>query len=148
MTGLSDGKAGRNCGCLWLVHSNPVQVRNLGPNTADHRKLTDQTLLYLDTSFGYWMFRGPEAELLTGLASLLELHYTTAFNSADVVTDRNQFVTFGTNSGRLDAVNLTFALHTEIASSTIIRAGYVAPLRDGNHRFFDHEFTLAVIFRR
>ena len=130
------------------INDNSVQVRNLGPNTVDHRKLTDQTLLYLDTSFGYWMFRDPDAEFLTGLAGLLELHYTTALNSADVVTDRNQIVTFGANSGRLDAVNMTFALHTEIARSTIIRAGYVTPLRDGNHRFFDHEFTLAVIFRR
>ena len=130
------------------INDNSVQVRNLGPNTVDHRKLTDQTLLYLDTSFGYWLFRDSEAEFLTGLAGLLELHYTTALNSADVVTDRNQFVTFGANSGRLDAVNMTFALHTEIARSTIIRAGYVTPLRDGNHRFFDHEFTLAVIFRR
>ncbi len=130
------------------TNDNSVQVRNLIPNTVDHRKLTDQTLLYLDTSFGYWMFRDPEAEFLTGLAGLIELHYTTALNSADVVTDRNQIVTFGANSGRLDAVNMTFALHTEIARSTIIRAGYVAPLRDGNHRFFDHEFTLAVIFRR
>lgn len=131
------------------VNDNSVQVRGLGQSTTvDNRKLTDQTLLYLDTSFGYWLFRDPEAEFLTGLASLLELHYTTALNSADIVTDRNQFVTFGANSGRLDAVNMTFALHTEIARSTIIRAGYVTPLRDGNHRFFDHEFTLAVIFRR
>lgn len=130
------------------ANDNSIQVRNLGPNTVDHRKLTDQTLLYLDTSFGYWMFRDPEAEFLTGLAGLLELHYTTALNSADIVTDRNQIVTFGANSGSLDAINMTFALHTEIARSTIVRAGYVTPLRDGNHRFFDHEFTLAVIFRR
>ena len=131
------------------INDNSVQVRGLGsPITVDNRKLTDQTLLYLDTSFGYWLFRDPEAEFLTGLAGLLELHYTTALNSADIVTDRNQFVTFGANSGRLDAVNMTFALHTEIARSTIVRAGYVAPLRDSNHRFFDHEFTLAVIFRR
>ncbi len=27
-------------------------------------------------------------------------------------------------------------------------AGYVTPLRDGNHRFFDSEFTIVVIFRR
>ncbi len=56
--------------------------------------------------------------------------------------------TFGSNAGSLDAINMTFALHTEIARNTIIRAGYVTPLRDGNHRFFDSEFTVAVIFRR
>ncbi len=131
------------------ANDNSVQFRSLGQNQSrENFKLTDQTLLYLDTSFGYWMFRDPEADFLTGLAGLLELHYTTALNRADVVSDNNQFVTFGANSGRLDAVNMTFALHTEIARSTIIRVGYVTPLRDGNHRFFDHEFTVAVIFRR
>jgi hypothetical protein len=130
------------------TNDNSVLVRNLGPGLNDHLQVTDQTLMYLDTSVGSWLFRDPEAEFLTGLAGLLELHYTTALNSADVVVDRNQIVTFGANSGRLDALNLTMALHLEIARSTIVRAGYVTPLRDGNHRFFDHEFTVAVIFRR
>jgi hypothetical protein len=131
------------------TNDNSVQVRSRGQNqSADNLKRTDQTLLYLDTSFGYWMFRDPDAEFLTGFAGLLELHYTTALNSADALVDRNQFVTFGANSGRLDAINMTFALHAEIARSTIVRAGYVAPLRDGNHRFFDQEFSVAVIFRR
>lgn len=130
------------------TNANSVQVRNPGAQAVENLKVTDQTLMYIDTSFGYWLFRDPEAEFLTGLAGLIELHYTTALNSADVVADRDQIVTFGANSGSLDALNLTIALHTEIARSTIIRAGYVTPLRDGNHRFFDSEFTIAVIFRR
>lgn len=130
------------------TNSNSVRVRTQGQNGAEHLKLTDQTLMYLDASVGYWMFRDPEADFLTGLAGLLELHYTTALNRADVVSDNNDIVTFGANTGRLDAINLTVALHTEIARSTIIRAGYVTPLRTGDHRFFDHEFTVAVIFRR
>lgn len=130
------------------TNSNSAQVRNTGAATVDNLKITDQTLMYVDTSFGYWLFRDPEAEFLTGLAGLLELHYTTALTSADVAADRNNVVTFGSNAGSLDAINMTFALHTEIARNTIIRAGYVTPLRDGNHRFFDSEFTVAVIFRR
>lgn len=130
------------------TNDNSVQIRSVAPATIDNRKLTDQTLLYVDLSAGYWLFRDPDADFLTGLAGLLELHYTTALNRADVVTDVNQVITFGADTGRLDAINLTVALHTEIARSTIVRAGYVTPLRDGNHRFFDHEFTVAVIFRR
>lgn len=130
------------------TNANSVQVRNSEVPGVDHLKVTDQTLMYVDTSFGYWMFRDPDAEFLTGLAGLLELHYTTALTDSDVVTDRNNIVTFGANSGSLDALNLTIALHTEIARSTVVRAGYVTPLRDGNHRFFDSEFTIAVIFRR
>lgn len=130
------------------TNANSAQVRNTGATAVDNLKITDQTLMYVDTSFGYWLFRDPDAEFLTGLAGLLELHYTTALTNADVVADRNKVVTFGSNAGSLDALNLTVALHTEIARNTIIRAGYVTPLRDGNHRFFDSEFTVAVIFRR
>lgn len=130
------------------TNANSVRVRNLGTTETDNLTITDQTLLYVDTSLGYWLFRDPEAEFLTGLAGLLELHYTTALNDADVVTDKDQIVVFGANAGRLDAVNLTIGLHAQIARSTTIRAGYVTPLRDGNHRFFDSEFTVAVVFRR
>lgn len=130
------------------TNSTTAQVRNVGAAAIDNLDITDQTLMYVDTSFGYWLFRDPDAEFLTGLAGLLELHYTTALTDADVVADRNKIVTFGANAGSLDALNLTIALHTEIARSTTIRAGYVTPLRDGNHRFFDSEFTIAVIFRR
>lgn len=56
-------------------------------------------------------------------------------------------MTFGTSTGSFDALNLTIGLHTELVRSTIIRAGYVTPLRDGDHCFFDNEFTVAVNFR-
>lgn len=130
------------------TNDNSVRVRDLTAATAENLKVTDQTLMYVDTSFGYWLFREPDAEFLTGLAGLLELHYTTALTDADVVSDSDKIVTFGANTGSLDAINLTIGVHAEIARSTIIRAGYVTPLRDGNHRFFDSEFTVAVIFRR
>ena len=132
----------------FATNANSLQLRNIGNGGIENRSLTDQTLLFLDTSFGYWLFRDPDAEFLTGLAGLLELHYTTALTDADVVSSANQQVVFGANSGSLDAINLTIGLHTEINRSTVIRAGYVTPLRDGNHRFFDSEFTVAVIFKR
>ncbi len=132
------------------TNANNVQIFS-GPPAAkntENRSLTDQTLLYLDTSFGYWLYRDPDAAFLTGLAGLLELHYTTATNNADIVASRNESVTFGTNTGRLDTLNMAFGVHTTLARSTIIRAAYITPLRESNHSFFDGEFTVAVIFRR
>ena len=132
--------------------TNPNNVRlqsGAGPViTVEDRTLTDQTLMYVDTSFGYWLYRDPDATFLTGLAGLLELHYTTALNNADIVAARTQTVTFGTNTGRLDTLNMAFGLHAQLARSTVLRTAYITPLRDGNHRFFDGEFTVAVIFRR
>ncbi len=109
------------------------------------RTVTDQTLMYADASFGYWLFRDDEAELLQGLAGVLELHYTTALTRADNVD--LGIVHFGANSGRVDVLNLTVGLQANVARSTSIRAAFVTPLRDGKNRFFDSEFSLAVVFR-
>lgn len=54
-----------------------------GGTTITKGSVTDQTLMYVDASFGYWLFRDDEAEFLQGLASVLELHYTTALTRAD-----------------------------------------------------------------
>ena len=136
--------------CDTPTNANSVQIRKpTAPvGQIENRKLTDQTLLFADVSFGYWLFRDPEANWLTGLAGLLELHYTTALNRADVTSDSTGLVSFGNNTGRFDVLNLTIGLHTELTRSTIIRAGYVTPLRDDDHRFFDNEVTIAVLFRR
>ena len=109
------------------------------------RSVTDQTLMYADVSFGYWLFRDDEAELLQGLAGVLELHYTTTLTRADNVD--LSIVHFGANSGRFDVINLTVGLQANVARSTSIRAAFVTPLRDGRNRFFDSEFSLAVVFR-
>lgn len=130
------------------TNSNTVRVRDPATSPGETFSVTDQLLMFVDTSFGYWLFRDPDANGLTGLAGLLELHYTTALNRPDRAADSDQLVNIGVGAGRIDALNLTIGLHTEIARSTIIRAGYVTPLRSGNHKLFDSEFTLAVIFRR
>ncbi len=135
--------------CDTPTNANSVQIRKTTGlvGTVENRKFTDQTLLFADASIGYWLFRDPDANWLTGLAGLVELHYTTAINSADVVLDNTTLVEFGGNTGSFDVLNLTLGLHTEIARSTTLRAGYATPLRGADHRFFDSEVTVAVIFR-
>lgn len=128
------------------TNANSAQVRGPGP-TVSNLSVTNQTLMFADASFGYWWYRDPENEGLSGLASVLELHYTTAVNDADIVADRSQIVTFGANTGHFDVVNLTLGLQANVGSSAIIRAGYVTPLRSSPHRFFDNEISVAVIFR-
>lgn len=125
-----------------------IQTGTGAGRTFQNSSLTDQTLMYVDTSFGYWLYRDPDAEWLNGLAGLLELHYTTALNNADIVRAADQSLVIGSQTGRLDTLNMAFGLHTQLGRSTILRTAYITPLRDGNHRFFDGEFTVAVIFRR
>ena len=125
------------------TNANTVNARFLGNRRV--AKVTDQTLMYVDASFGYWLFRDDEAAFLTGIAGLLELHYTTALNRADNV-DLN-FVHFGEGSGRFNVFNLTTGVQANIGRSTSIRAAFVAPLRNDPNRFFDSEVSLAVVFR-
>ncbi len=132
----------------FLQVDTPTNANTVDATYQGNRKITsvrDQTLMYVDASAGYWLFRDDEAEYLTGLAGLLELHYTTALNRADNVD--LDFVHFGAGSGRFNVFNLTTGLQANIGRSTMVRAAFVAPLRDGTNRFFDSEVSLAIVFR-
>jgi hypothetical protein len=125
------------------TNANTVQSKFMSSRQTS--SVRDQTLMYVDASFGYWLFRDEEANFLTGLAGLLELHYTTALNRADNVN--LNFVHFGAGAGRFDVVNLTTGLQANIGRSTLVRAAFVAPLRGDPNRFFDSEVSLAIVFR-
>jgi hypothetical protein len=113
---------------------------------------TDQNLLYLDGSAGYWLRRCPDAPLLTGLAAVLELHYTTALQDTDaigpVVLGGLGGPTFETRNAanRVDVLNATVGLYTELRQDTTLHVAGVFPLRSWDNRFFDAE--LLVQFNR
>lgn len=132
----------------FLQVDTPTNANTVNANydgNLQRASVRDQTLMYVDASFGYWLFRDDEAEFLTGFAGLLELHYTTALNRADDV-DLN-FVHFGDGPGRFDVINLTTGVQANLGRSTLVRAAFVAPLRNEPNRFFDSEVSLAIIFR-
>jgi hypothetical protein len=110
--------------------------------------LNEQNLLYLDLSGGYWLYRNPCACGLTGLAAMLELHYTTTLQDTDVV-QRSAFptafqLTFENCYNRVDVVNLTVGLHSEFANHTLCRVGAVFPLQSGDNRSFDSEVQVQI----
>ncbi len=45
--------------------------------------MQDQSLLFLDMSVGYWVYRAQNAPFLKGVAPMVELHYTTTLQSPD-----------------------------------------------------------------
>ncbi|MDA1051918.1 MAG: hypothetical protein O3C40_15740 [Planctomycetota bacterium] len=108
---------------------------------------TQPTLLYLDVSAGYWLYRDPFASHLTGLAALLELHYTTtlhhgrALNGSFVGSNGTEPFTFGRRSGVSDVVNLTAAFNATLANAWVVRVGGIFPLGADN-RFFDAEVAV------
>jgi hypothetical protein len=133
------------------THGNLVTFDDTtGPGNVAGR-FNDQTLMYADIGGGYWLWRDPCA-CVTGLAALVEVHYTTALNDSDAL-----FATpAGTGGGghvmdlvnpanRMDVVNLTAAIHAELAQYTSLRVGGVFPLKDPDDRFFDAEVAVQLI---
>lgn len=106
--------------------------------------LNEQTVLNLDLAAGRWLYRDPSAPLLTGLAAIVEMHYTTTLNDADLVTAITPQVDYALSNfaNRMDVVNATVGIHTEIARHTTLRVGGVFPLTDGTDRLFDTEVQI------
>jgi hypothetical protein len=108
-------------------------------------KLNDQTLLYLDVGGGYWLYQAPAFNYFTGLAAVLELHYTSTLQNADFVggTDFWPFPiqTYGFSNflDRVDVLDLTVGLHLDLTRMTRCRVAGVFPLKSELDRVFDAE---------
>lgn len=105
----------------------------------DGSKFNDQNLLHLDMSVGRWLVLDDEAPLVTGLAGILELHYTNSMQDADSVLIDDFTLTGPSN--RFDVLNLSAGINTILGSRTNLRVAAVVPLRTED-RFFDSEFQL------
>ena len=102
--------------------------------------VADQTLMLIDLEAGYWLYRDRSARCLTGLASILEFHYTTTMQDADLIggTDGDQYLIFTNTDNRVDIANLTVGLHAEMGMTTL-SVGGVFPLSTNSNRIFDAE---------
>ena len=103
--------------------------------------LNDQTLFYADLAMGYWMYRAPEAYLVTGIAPTIEFHYTTSLNDADILTG-GVLGPFGMGNtfNRVDVANATLATQFYFGSRNILTVGAVLPLsQTESERQFDAE---------
>lgn len=126
---------------------NPTEISDFR-GSREIGKLNDQTLLFLDATGGVWLYRNPESRL-AGIASILELHYTTTMQDADMVGTLagrgNSLLIFGNCDNQLDIVNGTVGLHTVLQNGTTIRVGGVFPLQQGDdNRLFDAEVQAAI----
>jgi hypothetical protein len=136
--------------CDVPVNGNRIDyVDPITPGYGSFGVLRDQPLLYADLCTGCWLRRNQDACWLTGLAALVELHYTSTLQNADIVSGvaAGEPFLFGNFSNRQDLLNMTFGLHAEIAHQTVFRVAGAVPLRNGDERVFDAE-VLAQVERR
>ncbi len=114
-------------------------------------ELTDQTLLNVDLAAGYWWFRDRNDRVLTALSSMIEFHYVTALNDADIVSGNTSYnyVQFTSTGGNAyDSVNLTAGFDFNFLDRVNYRLATVIPVQGRFDRFFDAEFQTTINFRR
>ncbi len=103
-------------------------------------RVQDPALMYVDLSVGYWLFNcdsshGGAGRFWTGMAPLIELHYTTTLQNADGVQGIISPV-----SEHVDILNLTAGFFFKLGPSAGLTVAGVAPLRTrGGDKEFDAE---------
>lgn len=112
-----------------------------GTSTQSLGKFTEQNLGFLDLGLGYWLYRNPYAERLTGLAVVSELHYTTSLQNSDVLTTQisGADITVASRGNRFDVLNGTIGVQMLMFDVSSLRVAGVFPLRSEDQRFFDSE---------
>lgn len=130
-------------------NGNPVQYAN-----TLHGTIRDQQLLHLDLGGGYWLYTDPHACTLKGIAGILEMHYTTTVQNADIVTVpafRNRlnatsapeaFPRLGNIRNRLDILDVTTGATFVLGDSTTLSTAVAFPLKRESDRTYDYELQL------
>jgi hypothetical protein len=148
-----------------VVFSGPAFNQNgfpSDPTQSLRGVLQDQSVLFLDIAWGYWLMRNRGHGWISGIAPIVELHYSTSMQDGDVVFSPNGDAVGGFDrppyddgqSGpgrdgagrRLDILNLTAALRLEIASRSLLTLAAVAPLRTGTDKPFDVELNVQYVW--
>jgi hypothetical protein len=106
--------------------------------------LSEQNLLFFDLAVGYWLYRDPDAERLTGIAAIGEFHYTTTVQDADILGGSRGLgdIVVGSTQNRFDVVNFTAGLQFLLFDASSLRIGGVFPLASEDQRLFDSEIQV------
>ncbi|MFN4260438.1 MAG: hypothetical protein ACK4RK_14180 [Gemmataceae bacterium] len=127
-------------------------------------QVTQQTLLRLSAGAGYWVCRNPCAKCLTGLAPILEVHYTTTLDNAaileapvlgsrDILDSQlpsgipETTLRIGNLANHVDVVNLTMGATIELFNRMTLTPAFVVPLSGGDNKPFDYEAHLQLNWR-
>lgn len=129
------------------ANGNPIQIISNTPTVANEGVYNEQAMLSLDAAGGYWLLKDRQGHRLTGLAAVVELHYTTSLQDTDSVSANDGSIVFKNTLNRFDVINMTLGMHAQINQMTDVRLGGVVPLRNSQNRFFDSELMVSVVRR-
>ena len=127
----------------FALNGNEVLVNADGNGLVSAGRLNDAAFLYLDAGIGYWI--NPPTRRGRATALMAELHYNGDIGNTDVVRTGNFQV--GQRTGSIDTLNLTIGASTELNKTTILTAGYSAPIAGGSDEQYDGALQLNVEYR-
>jgi hypothetical protein len=107
----------------------------------------EQNLLQTDIGLGRWIWQDDQRPVVTGLAAIFELHYTTTIQDTDRIQLGNSSFLVGelsNSANRQDLLNLTSGIQAQLGSLSALRVGVVVPLRDTPDRVFDSEVQFSL----
>jgi hypothetical protein len=110
-------------------------------------RVFEQSLLFLDLSTGYWIYQTKRHDRwLTGIAPMVELHYTTTMQPLDLPNIDTESLPLFEEDLRRDALNITGGVLFGLGPWTSLRVAGVAPLRNET-LMYDAEFGVQLIRR-
>ena len=104
--------------------------------------LNEQALILWSFDIGYWVYRNPCSVGLTGIAPIVEVHYTSTLQDADRVTMLAGVADVGNLSDQFATWNTTMGITFEIANRSTLTTALVLPLNDDDNRQFDAELNV------
>ena len=125
----------------FAASGDPVSANLTGAALTPVGNIYDETLIFADVSIGRWLYRDP-AQHFSGLAAVVEAHYTGGINSPSTLHANNGITNFalGVSPVGYNVLDLTLGAHAVVGSTTIT-VGYVTPVTEdrgfeGELRFF------------
>ena len=117
------------------------------PTDVGRARFREQVLMHFDLAGGFWLCKTPSRRRPTGVAALVEFHYTTALEDTEVVnlSAVPADPLFFRDGNRVDIPNLTLGLHAALNQDLAVRFGGAFPLERAPDRLFAAEFMLSVI---
>jgi hypothetical protein len=129
------------------LNGDRVDVFNATIPAYDSGLVNDQTLIYLDAGLGYWLWSDPCNCGIQGVASVMEIHYTTTLEDADIFSAFGGLHRVGNQANRMDIVNVTVGLHTLLSNGLEMRVGTAFPFDSRDDRLFDAEVMASLVGR-
>ena len=131
------------------ANGNPIFASTIGQSSIELGTLTPQSLMSIDVGMGRWLYRDSQAPVVTGIASMLEFHYTTTLSDADEIGSviDTTILEFGNRRNRSDVLNITAGIHVELGQDTSLRVAAALPITEDPDRDFDAEVVAQFIHR-